>query len=129
MKLSTVLTLNSIVALVVSIGLVLVPSNVILIYGGTTDTVGLFLARHYGATGIAIGVLTWLLRNISIREARQAILPALLSVFLVEFVMDLFAQLGGMLNALGWSIVVLDLLFVLAYGYFLFVKPVVAEGK
>ena len=35
----------------------------------------------------------------------------------------------GGLNALGWAIVVLDLLFALAYGYFLFVKPVAAVGK
>jgi len=129
MKLRTALILNSIAALAVSIGLVLVPSNVISIFGGTADDVGLFLARHYGALGIGIGILTWLARNVSIQEARRAILPALLSVFLIEFVIDLLAQLSGLLNVLGWSIVVLDLLFALAYAYFLFVRRVVGAEK
>lgn len=122
MKLRTVLTLNSILALAVSIGLVLVPSGVISIFGSTTDAAGLLLARHYGAAGVALGVLAWLARNISAQEAKRLILPALLSVFLIEFVVDLLAQISGMLNVLGWSLVVLDLLFASAYGYFLFVK-------
>lgn len=119
MKLSIVFTLNAIAALAVSIGLILVPSFVISIYGGTTNEVGILLAQHYGAVGIGIGVLAWRARNISVQEARRAILPALLSVFLIELVIDLLAQLDGLLNPLGWSIVVLDLLFVLAYAYFL----------
>src|SRR5512142_1294820 len=102
MKLKTVLTINAIVALAISIALVLAPSIVISIYGGATDTVGQFLARHYGATGLAIGVLTWLARNMPAPEARRAMLPALLSVFLVELGIDLLAQLGGLLNTSGW---------------------------
>lgn len=129
MKLRTVLAFNSIAALAISIGFILLPSNVIFLYGGSTDVVGLFLARHYGATALGIAVLTWLARGLSTEDVRQAILPALLSVFLIEFVIDLLAQLSGLLNALGWSVVVLDLLFALAYGYFLFVKPVAAGAK
>lgn len=129
MKLKTVLILNSLAALLVSIGLVLLPSIVVSIYGRTTDTAGLYLAQHYGATGLGIGVLTWLSRNVSLEEARRALLPALLIVFLVEFVLDLTAQFEGIVNSLGWSVIALDLLFALGYGYLLFLKPTVEADR
>lgn len=41
----------------------------------------------------------------------------------VGLVVALYSQLAGMVNALGWSTVVLFLLFALGFGYFQFMKP------
>jgi hypothetical protein len=72
---------------------------------------------------LALAVLTWSTRNIGPSEARNAIV---LSIFVFEslgFVLSLIAQLAGILGVMGWSFVILFLIFAVALGYARFFKP------
>lgn len=123
MKLSAVFTANSIVALLVGLGFTLVPATALTLYGISLSEPGLLVARLYGASVLGYAVLTWSARNTEESEARGAIVLALFVGFVIGFIVSLVGQLSGVVNALGWSTVVIYLAFALAYGYFQFMKP------
>ena len=122
MKLSTVMIANAVVALLFGLGDIFAPGPLLSFYGMTTDAAGILVSRLFGASLIGYALITWLARNVT-GEAQQALTAALCGGFAVGFVVSLIGQLSGVVNALGWSIVVLYALFALGYGYFRFMKP------
>jgi hypothetical protein len=79
-----------------------------------------YVAQLFGAALLAFAVLTWVARNAPDSEARRAILLALFVGDGVGFVIALIAQLGGVVNALGWSTVIIYGLLAIGFGYFRF---------
>lgn len=123
MKLSTLFTINAIVAFVFGLAFVLVPETSISLYGITLSPGGVIVAQLYGVSLLGYAVLTWFARNAGESEARRAIVLALVISFTIGFIVALLGQLSGVLNALGWSTVAIYLLLALGYGYFQFMKP------
>jgi len=117
------MVIKAIVCLVFGILLVLVPAILLSLYGITLGPGGIFMARLYGASLVGNLMLSWFARNAADSEARQAIVLDLFVYDAIGFVVALLAQLSGLMNPLGWSIVVIYLLLALGYGYFQFVKP------
>ena len=122
MKLSTLMVINAVVALVFGLAFVLMPGRVVSYYAVTLNEGGLFVGQLFGAALIGFAVLTWLARNSGANEARQAILLALFVSDAVGFVVALLAQLAGVANSLGWSTVAIYLLLALGFGYFRFMR-------
>jgi hypothetical protein len=129
MKLSALMTVNAIVAVVFGLGFIVAPSQVASFYSpevGAAEAGGALrvIAQLLGAALVAFAVLTWVARNAPDSEARRAILLALFIGDGVGFVIALIAQIGGAVNALGWSTVAIYLLFAIGFGYFVFMaKP------
>ena len=124
MKLSVLMIVNSIVAAVFGLGFILVPGQVNSLYGPEVGPALNYVAQLFGAALLAFAVLTWAARNVLDSEARRAILLALFVGDGVGFVVALIGQLGGVMNALGWSTVVIYLLLAIGFGYFRFMaKP------
>ncbi|MFQ6002048.1 MAG: hypothetical protein ACE5LG_10365 [Anaerolineae bacterium] len=123
MKFSNLMVIKAIVCLVFGILLVLVPAILLSLYGITLGPGGIFMARLYGASLVGNLMLSWFARNAADSEARQAIVLDLFVYDAIGFVVALLAQLSGLMNPLGWSIVVIYLFFTLGFGYFLIVKP------
>ncbi len=126
MKIRTLMIVNAIVAGLFGIGFVLVPGQVLSQYGITTDAAFVLVGQLLGAAFIGFAVLTWAARNSTDSEARRAILLALFVGDAIGFIVALIAQLGGIVNALGWSTVAIYLLLAIGWGYFRFTKPAVA---
>jgi FtsH-binding integral membrane protein len=122
MKLNTLFILNAIVALVFGLGFLLVPATLVSLYDVTLSDEGIFVARLYGTVILGLAVLTWLVRNSGESEARGAIILAQLFIWAAGFVVLVYGQLSGLMNVLGWVMIVLFLLFTVGYGYFQFVK-------
>lgn len=120
MKLSALMIVNAIVAGVFGLGFVLVPGRVMSLYGPETGVVLEYVARLFGAALLGFAVLTWTARNAPDSEARKAILLAMFYGDCIGFIVALIGQLGGVLNALNWSTVVIYLLLGIGFGYFLF---------
>jgi hypothetical protein len=125
-KLSTLFIVNAVVAILFGLAFLLAPASMTEIYGLEAD-VGSdyvqgaeFVARFAGAAFIAFGVLTWQARYSADSTARRAIVLAFLVGYVLGFIVALIAQLQGVYNALGWSTVVIYLLFALGFGYFQF---------
>jgi MFS family permease len=124
MKLSTLMIVNAIVAAVFGLGFVFAPGQVTSLYSPEVGVTLRYVAQLFGAALLGFAVLTWVARNAPDSEARRAILLALFVGDGVGFLLALVGQLGGVVNALGWSTVLIYLLLALGFGYFGFVaKP------
>jgi len=123
MKLNTLFTINTIVAGVFGLAFVLVPETAISFYGATLSPAGVLVARLFGAALFGYAVLSWFARNAGESEARNAIVLAIFVGDAIGFIVALLGQLSGVVNAFGWSTVVIYLLLALGFGYFTFVKP------
>lgn len=75
---------------------------------------------------LGFAALSWSARSAPESEARRSIVLGSFVYSVLGFIVSLVSQLAGMVNALGWSTVVLFLLFALGFGYFQFMKPKVA---
>ena len=123
MKLSTLMVVKAIVCLGFGILLVAIPGLLMSLYGVTLDEGGILMARLYGASLLGNLMLTWLSRNDPGSEALRAAVLGLFVYDAVGLIVALVAVLSGVMNALGWSVVAIYLLFTVGYGYFQFVKP------
>jgi hypothetical protein len=123
MKLSSFLVLNAVIALVYGIGAVLVPGTVLTMYGMTPNPGMLLIGQFFGVALIGIGLVTWLARNVVDSAAQRAIILGLLISDVVGVIVALLGTLSGVMNAVGWSSVLIYLVLTLGYAYFQFMKP------
>jgi hypothetical protein len=123
MKLSNLMVTNAIVAGIFGIGFVVAPGTIAALYGVTGTAPLYFVAQLYGSSLIAFAMITWVARSASDSEARKAIVLGLLVGDAIAFVVCLIAQLSNVINALGWSTVVIYLFLTLGFGYFQFANP------
>jgi len=122
MTLATFLLIKAIVELAFGIPTVLVPVQLLSLYGVTLDPAGAFMARCVGASFIGTGLLCWFVRTAADLKTLQGIILALFITDAISFIVTLSVQLSGLMNALGWSAVVIWLLLALGLGYFRFLK-------
>ena len=122
MTLATLLSINAIVALAYALGLLLVPATLLTVYGITSGPGERLMAQFFGVALLAVGLLTWLARNVADPIARRAFVLALLISQAVGLVVALLGTLSGVMNVAGWSAVAIYLLLGLGYAYFQFTK-------
>ena len=123
MKLNTLMVINTVIAAVFGITFVLVPAQVLQLYGVTADAAFKYVGQLFGASLIGFAVLTWLARSAADSVARRAIVLALFVSDGIGFIVALVGQLAGVVNALGWSTVVIYLLLAVGFGYIQFTQP------
>jgi hypothetical protein len=126
MRISYLFIIGAVLALVFGLGFVLLPEQLLSIYGITTDPGGILTARLFGTALVGVGVLNWFARNADESDARRAIVLGLFVLNALGFIVLLLAQLAGVVNGLGWVNVAIYLLLALGFGYFL--MPGVAAG-
>jgi hypothetical protein len=123
MKFSTFMVIYAVVSAVFGLGFVLMPGQLLPIYGVDPGAALRLIGQFFGAALLSLAILSWLVRNLSDSEIRRAIVLALLVGEAIGFVMALIGQLNGIFNVLGWSVVAVYLLFALGLAYFQFSKP------
>ena len=119
MKLRSLLIIGSIVALLYAVGLLLVPGTLASMYGLGTSASEILLARFFGATLLTVGVISWLSKDQPAANLRSVVTANLIGDG-VGFIVALLGTLGGTMNALGWSAVVIYLVLALGFAYFQF---------
>ncbi|MEA2839829.1 MAG: hypothetical protein QOF41_1159 [Methylobacteriaceae bacterium] len=72
---------------------------------------------------IAIGVITWLLKDGADWQAIKALLLSVAIGNVIGFLLVLFGTINGTLGAMGWSAVLIYLLLLIGEGYFLSRRP------
>jgi hypothetical protein len=117
MRLNTLMLIKSALCLVFGIIFVLAPGALLALYGAKVEPSGAFVAQLYGAAFILLGVMLWFARTDQGSEALRAIVLAVLIGDGIGFIVALLAQLAGVMNALGWSVVALYLLLSVGFGY------------
>jgi hypothetical protein len=119
MTFRTLLVIKAIVCLVFGAIFLLVPSVLLRILGATACAAGLFTAREYGAAMIGTLLLTWFARRVTSNDAKGAILLDLLVYDAIGVVISLAGVLTGVINVLGWGVVVVYLFFTVGSAYVL----------
>ena len=118
MKLSNLFTLNAILALAFGIGFVLLPATTLTIFGiDPTASINL-MSQFFGVELIAVGLLCWFVKGDSDTAVIPKIMLALLIADIVGLIVSLMGTLSGIFNAMGWSAVLIYLVFVTGFAYF-----------
>ena len=123
MKFKTMMTIKAVVCFVFGIPMLMVPGLLMSLFGVTLDASGVLMARLYGASLLGNLMLTWFGKNAAASDARRAIAIHLLVYDAIGFIVAALATLSGMMNALGWFVVLIYLVIALGFGYFLLKKP------
>ena len=123
MKLSTMFIIYAVISAIFGLTFIFMPETTLAFYGITLSPGGISIARLFGAALLEFALLSWFVRNAGDSEARKAIILAIFVGEAVGFIVALFGQLSGVVNALGWSTVAIYLLLALGFGYFQFKKP------
>ena len=119
MRIGYLFVIVAVLSLIYGLGFVLLPEQLLSLYGIKTDAGGLLFVRLFGAALVGLGVLAWFIRNADASEERRAVVLALFVLNAISVFVLLFAQLAGTVNGLGWINIAIYLLLALGFGYFL----------
>jgi hypothetical protein len=119
MTLRILLISTAVIGVVFGLCYLLAPQITLGLFGMQTDAAGLLAARFFGGAVLGFGVLAWMHREGS-RALCSRVVPSFTIVFVLAFILALFAQFTGLLNAFGWVGVAMFLLLAVGYGYFQF---------
>lgn len=123
MKLSTYASITAIVAVLYGLALLLIPIKFAGHYGITLDSGGKIMARLAGSSLCGQAVLFWVNRNIPGSEKSwYGIWVSSVLFNIINALVAVRALMNGTVNALGWTTVIISLLFAFGSGYFAFKK-------
>lgn len=123
MNRSTFMLIAAIIALLFGVGFLLIPAQMISMYGITLSVGGLFMCRYFGAALIGMGLLTWLSRKAKgDNEALRAIILGGFIFSLAGTVVALADVFTGEGTSVVWSSVVIYLVLAAGFGYYQFKK-------
>ena len=95
-----------------------------------TYTATVFVARFLGGALLMAGVFVWLAKELANQGMERTLIIALLISSVVGFVLTLLGiVLAHVIRANGWVLLVIHILFVLAYGFLLSGVSVVAKNQ
>ena len=108
-----------IVEVIFGIGFLFVPGLMMGPMGVTLDETSTTFARLFGTLVISIPVLLFFARKSTSTEFRRGVVYCIFTYLLLSTILLLITQLKGMMNPLGWGIVLLHFVFMLWFGYYL----------
>ncbi len=108
-----------IVEAIFGIGFLFAPSLLMNPMGVTLDETSTTFARLLGTLILSIPVLLFFARKSSGTEFKRGVVYSLFVYLLLSTILLLITQLNGLMNAMGWGIVILHLAFMIWFGYYL----------
>ena len=108
-----------IVEAIFGVGFLFVPTLMMDPTGVTLDETSITFARLFGSLLIGIPVLLFFARKSASSEFKRGVVYCIFTYLLASTIILLITQLKGLMNAMGWSIVILHLVFMLWFGYYL----------
>ncbi len=123
MKLRHLFTINIVIAAFFGLSCSILPAWVLYIYGLPSSAAAIWTTRLVGGSILGFATLMWYGRRTTSTGVQNAIAFALFVQDLIGLAASLEIQLGGEINALGWSNPALYGLLTLAYAYFLLIRP------
>ena len=118
---NTLFLVYLIVEAIFGIGFLFVPDLVMAPMGVTLDETSTTMARMFGSLLISIPVLVFFARKSSSTEFKRGVMYCVFIYLLASTIILLITQINGLMNSMGWSIVILHLVFMLLFGYYLLI--------
>jgi hypothetical protein len=119
---NTLFLVYLIVEAIFGIGFILAPGPLMGPLGVTLDETSITFARLFGSAIISIPVLLFFARKSASAEFRRGVVYCAFTYLLLSTIILLIAQLKGLMNGMGWGIVILHLVFLLWFGYYLITR-------
>ena len=119
---NTLFLVYLIVEAIFGIGFLFVPGLMMDPMGVPLDETSTTFARLFGSLIISIPVLLFFARKSASTEFKRGVVYCIFTYLLVSTIILLITQLKGLMNPMGWSIVILHFVFMLWFGYYL-IKP------
>jgi len=114
----------AIVLVLFGLGFVFIPDQLATWYGVTAiNDISRLMARLFGSTLIGLAIVYFTARDLGASSALTGLLWGGLVADVIELVLNIMAASSGLVNALGWVMAVIDILFIAGFAYLLFVKP------
>lgn len=104
---------------IVGVVFILVPGRFFGPLGVRVDEAGVLLARLFASALLALVVLLWHARAAADAALRRVAVRGLFAYFLVSAMVLVVAQVGGLMNPLGWALVAVHVVFAIWSGAFL----------
>lgn len=98
---------DAFIALAFGVGLLLLPELVLAIYGAATDSAGIVLGRLLGVLLLGFAGVNWYIGHAPESPLRRDIVRSEGLADILGLIVMLFATVGGVVNALGWTLVAL----------------------
>jgi len=111
-----------IVESIFGIGFLFAPDLLMGPMGVTLDETSTTFARLLGTLILSIPVLLFFARKSSGTEFKRGVIYSIFTYLLLSTILLLITQLKGLMNNMGWGIVILHLVFMIWFGYYL-IKP------
>jgi hypothetical protein len=113
---------SMIVEAIFGFGFLIAPGALMAPMGVSLDETATVFARLFGSAILSFPVLLWFVRKSTSAEFRLVVVTSLFVYYLLSTILLLMTQLRGLMNPMGWSVVVLHLALSLWFGYFLIKK-------
>ncbi len=108
-----------IVEAIFGIGFLFAPSLLMGPMGVKLDETSTTFARLLGTLILSIPVLLFFARKSSGTEFKRGVIYSVFVYLLLSTILLLITQLKGLMNTMGWGIVILHLAFMIWFGYYL----------
>lgn len=119
---------NALVALVFGVGFLVVPAMALQQFGVDEYASTRLMLQFFGTGLLTIGLLAWFAKNVSDAGIQKGMGVAMLIGSLAGLVMSVIGAATGSIRSLSWLPMVIYGVFVLGYGFMLFLKPRMREA-
>jgi len=119
---NTLFLFSMVVEAIFGIGFIFAPDRLLGPMGVTLNEAATTFARLFGSAIISFPVLLYYARKSDKSEFRKGVVKCMFIYYIASTILLLITQLNGQMNAVGWSVVGLHLLFTLWFGRFLLKK-------
>jgi hypothetical protein len=124
MTLTNLFRLHAVLAAIYAVSLLIAPKEVVgLLSGQSLSSVGVDITRLFAAALVLVTLVVWTASRVNDTITRRRLALSLFVYTTLGAIIALVGQLAGTWGALGWRSIVSYLIFVIDYGYFLFVNP------
>ena len=119
--------INALVAIAFGLAFLFVPTMALLRFGVDEYASTRLVVQFFGTALLTVGLLAWFAQKVSEPGIQTGLCIALLVGSVAGLVMSIIGTVAGLIRSLGWLAIVVYVLFVLGYGFLLFLKPKMVE--
>ena len=123
MRLSTLLLIGGLLALVFGLGFLLAPRPMLTLYGVPIDPSVVLMARFFGTALVQVGLVFYLIRDVGDPRTQRGVVIGSFIGSVAGLVVALTGQFWGLVNQFGWSSVAIYGFLTFGYGSIMFGRP------
>lgn len=117
------LMITVLLATIYGIALIIYPAELLAVYGIELSNGGELISRIVGVYLLGYAFINWNLRNSTDKKLINSIIIADLFTDAAATIISVYGVYMGIMNAMGWEMVVINLALTLGFTYFLIETP------